>query len=167
MSDLKERGYSPVDFKAWLYQGHYQAERDFTFEQLAAAHARLMNYRNFAALRWQDAEKSDFAEEQAQILEFLNTNLNSAGAFAVIDAVAKSGKAPSDKFLKFLDEAFGFDIAASTPDISNELKGKISARVAAKAERDFETADRLRDEISEAGIELLDSATSVRWKYKN
>ncbi|MBR5418857.1 cysteine--tRNA ligase [Candidatus Saccharibacteria bacterium] len=167
LSDLKERGYSPVDFKVWLYQGHYQAERDFTFEQLAAAHARLMNYRNFAVLRWQDAEKSDFAEEQAQILEFLNTNLNSAGAFAVIDAVAKSGKAPSDKFLKFLDEAFGFDIAASTPDISNELKGKISARVAAKAERDFETADRLRDEISEAGIELLDSATSVRWKYKD
>ena len=53
-----------------------------------------------------------------------------------------------------------------TPDISDELKGKISARIAAKAERDFVTADRLRDEIADAGIELLDSATSVQWRYK-
>ncbi|MBR5669703.1 cysteine--tRNA ligase [Candidatus Saccharibacteria bacterium] len=166
LSDLIERGYSPVDYKVWLYQGHYQAERDFTFELLAAAHARLMNYRNFAALRWQGVEQSDFADEQKEIMENLNSNLNSAGAFAVIDAVAKSGKAPSEKFLKFLDEAFGFELAASTPDISGELKGKISARVAAKAERDFATADRLRDEIADVGIELLDSATEVRWRYK-
>ena len=166
LSDLIERGFDPVDYKVWLYQGHYQAERDFTFEQLGAAHARLMNYRNFAALRWQDAEKSDFEEEQKEILENLNSNLNSAGAFAVIDVAAKSGKAPSEKFLKFLDEAFGFELAASTPDISDELKGKISARIAAKAERDFATADRLRDEIADAGIELLDSATNVQWRYK-
>ena len=91
MSDLKEHGFSPIDYKMWLYQGHYQAERDFSFEQLAAAHARLMNYRNFAALRWQGAEKSDFEEERAEILECLNSNLNSAGAFAVLDGVAKSG----------------------------------------------------------------------------
>lgn len=166
IQDLIDRGYAPVDYKMWLYQGHYQAERDFNFEQLAAAHARLMNYRNFAALRWQGVEVSDFEDAQKEILENLNSNLNSAGAFAVIDAAAKSGKAPSEKFLKFLDDAFGFELAATTPDISDELKGKIAARVAAKAERDFATADRLRDEIADAGIELLDSATEVHWRYK-
>ena len=166
IQDLIDRGYAPVDYKMWLYQGHYQAERDFNFEQLAAAHARLMNYRNFAALRWQGVEVSDFEDAQKEILENLNSNLNSAGAFAVIDAAAKSGKAPSEKFLKFLDDAFGFELAATTPDISDELKGKIAARVAAKAERDFTTADRLRDEIADAGIELLDSATEVHWRYK-
>ena len=166
IQDLIDRGYTPVDYKMWLYQGHYQAERDFNFEQLAAAHARLMNYRNFAALRWQGVEVADFEDAQKEILENLNSNLNSAGAFAVIDAAAKSGKAPSEKFLKFLDDAFGFELAATTPDISDELKGKIAARVAAKAERDFTTADRLRDEIADAGIELLDSATEVRWRYK-
>ncbi len=166
IQDLIDRGYEPVDYKMWLYQGHYQAERDFNFEQLAAAHARLMNYRNFAALRWQGVEESDFEDAQKEILENLNSNLNSAGAFAVIDAAAKSGKAPSEKFLKFLDDAFGFELAATAPDISGELKGKIAARVAAKAERDYATADRLRDEIVDAGIELLDSATEVRWRYK-
>ena len=166
LSDLKEHGFSPIDYKMWLYQGHYQAERDFSFEQLSAAHARLMNYRNFAALRWQGVEKSDFEEECAEILECLNSNLNSAGAFAVLDGVAKSGKAPSDNFLKFIDEAFGLEIANSTQDISDELKSKISERVAAKAEKDYAKADALRDEIADAGIELLDSADGVKWQYR-
>ena len=166
IQDLIDRGFSPVDYKVWLYQGHYQAERDFNFEQLAAAHARLMNYRNFAALRWQDVEQYDFAEEQKQILEFLNTNLNSAGAFAVLDSLTKSGKAPSEKFLKFIDDAFGFEIAASTPDISEDLKKAIAARVAAKAEKNYARADELRDEILAQDIELLDGADKVIWKYK-
>lgn len=166
LSDLKEHGFSPIDYKMWLYQGHYQAERDFSFEQLSAAHARLMNYRNFAALRWQGVEKSDFEEECAEILECLNSNLNSAGAFAVLDGVAKSGKAPSDNFLKFVDEAFGLEIANSTQDISDELKGKISERVTAKVEKDYAKADALRDEIADAGIELLDSADGVKWQYR-
>jgi len=167
IQDLIDRGFSPVDYKVWLYQGHYQAERDFNFEQLAAAHARLMNYRNFAALRWQDVEQSDFAEEQKQILEFLNTNLNSAGAFAVLDSLAKSGKAPSEKFLKFIDDAFGFGIAESTPNISDDLHRKINERVAAKAEKNYARADELRDEILAQGIELLDGADKVIWKYKD
>ena len=166
LSDLEERGFSPVDYKMWLYQGHYQAERDFSFEQLGAAHARLMNYRNFAALRWQGVETSDFAEARAEIIDLLNSNLNSAGAFAVIDGVVKSGLAPSDDFLKFLDDALGLEIAKSTPNISDELKAKIAERVEAKATKNYADADRLRDEILEQGIELLDGANGVRWQYK-
>jgi len=166
LKDLEEKGYSPIDFKMWLYQGHYQAERDFSFEQLAAAHARLMNYRNFAALRWQGVEKSDFATERAEILDCLNSNLNSAGAFAALDGAAKSGLAPSDEFLKFADEAFGLQIEESTLDISDDLKVKIAQRVDAKAAKDYATADKLRDEIAEQGIELLDSADGVKWQYK-
>lgn len=165
-SDLEEKGYTPIDFKMWLYQGHYQAERDFTFDQLAAAHARLMNYRNFAALRWQDVEKSDFADEKAEMLECLNSNLNSAGAFAVLDGVAKSGLAPSNEFLKFVDEAFGLEIGKSTPDISDELKQKIIERTAAKESKEYATADKLRDEILAQGIELLDGADGVKWALK-
>lgn len=166
LTDLEEKGYSAIDFKMWLYQGHYQAERDFSFEQLAAAHARMMNYRNFAALRWQGVEKSDFADVRAEMMECLNSNMNSAGAFAALDGVAKSGLAPSDDFLKFIDDAFGLEIAANSMDISEDLKAKIAERVEAKAAKDYARADALRDEIAEEGIELLDSANGVKWQYK-
>ena len=167
LTDLEERGYSAIDFKMWLYQGHYQAERDFSFEQISAAHARMMNYRNFAALRWQGVEKSDFADVRAEMMECLNSNMNSAGAFAALDGAAKSGLAPSDDFLKFVDDAFGLEIAANSADISEDLKAKIVERVEAKAAKDYARADALRDEIAEEGIELLDSADGVKWQYKN
>jgi len=166
LTDLEEKGYSAIDFKMWLYQGHYQAERDFSFERLAAAHARMMNYRNFAALRWQGAEKSDFADVRAEMMECLNSNMNSAGAFAALDGAAKSGLAPSDDFLKFIDDAFGLEIAANSMDISEDLKAKIAERVEAKAAKNYARADALRDEIAEGGIELLDSANGVKWQYK-
>ena len=166
LTDLEEKGYSPIDFKMWLYQGHYQAERDFSFEQLAAAHARMMNYRNFAALRWQGVEKSDFVDVRAEMMECLNSNMNSAGAFAALDGAVKSGLAPSDDFLKFIDDAFGLEIAANSMDISEDLKAKIAERVEAKAAKDYARADALRDEIAEEGIELLDSANGVKWQYK-
>lgn len=166
LTDLEEKGYSAIDFKMWLYQGHYQAERDFSFEQLAAAHARMMNYRNFAALRWQGVERSDFTDVRAEMMECLNSNMNSAGAFAALDGAAKSGLAPSDDFLKFIDDAFGLEIAANSMDISEDLKAKVAERVEAKAAKDYARADALRDEIAEEGIELLDSADGVKWQYK-
>ena len=126
-----------------------------------------MNYRNFAALLWQDVEKSDFDAERNEILEHLNSNLNSAGAFAVLDGVAKSGLAPSNEFLKFIDDAFGLEIGKTTPDISDEIKAKISERISAKESKEYATADKLRDEILEQGIELLDSADGVKWQYKD
>ena len=65
-----------------------------------------------------------------------------------------------------IDDAFGFEIAASTPDISNDLKQKIAERVTAKAEKNYARADELRDEILAQGIELLDGADGVKWQYK-
>jgi len=126
----------------------------------------MMNYRNFAALRWQGAEKSDFADVRAEMMECLNSNMNSAGAFAALDGAAKSGLAPSDDFLKFIDDAFGLEIAANSMDISEDLKAKIAERVEAKAAKNYARADALRDEIAEGGIELLDSANGVKWQYK-
>ena len=164
-TDLAEKGYTHMDYKMWVLQGHYQSERNFTFEDLAAAKQRLLNDRNFAALRWQSDELNDFEDVKKKILEQLNNNLNSAGAFAELDAIMNAG-APSEKFLKFIDDVFGLGILDSTPDISDELKGKIAKRFEAKKAKDFAVADALRDEITEEGIVLLDGAEKSTWQYK-
>ncbi len=164
-TDLAEKGYSHMDYKMWVLQGHFQSERNFTFEDLAAAKQRLLNYRNFAALRWQSDELNDFEDAKKKILEQLNNNLNSAGAFAELDAVVNAG-APSEKFIKFIDDVFGLGILESTPDISAELKKKIEERFAAKKAKDFAKADALRDEITAENIVLLDGAEKSIWQYK-
>lgn len=163
-SDLIAKGFSHLDYKMWVLQGHFQSERNFSFSDLAAARQRLMNYRNFVALRWQKPA-TDMSEVRAAILEQLNNNLNSAGALAELDKAIKNN-VPSNEFVEFLDEAFGLKLAESTPDISDELKAKITERKQAKTERDFAKSDALRDEIAEAGIKLLDGANEMLWQYE-
>ena len=154
-----------MDYKMWVLQGHFQSERNFTFEDLAAAKQRLLNYRNFAALRWQSDDLHDFDDAKKKILEQLNNNLNSAGAFAELDSVVNVG-APSEKFIKFIDDVFGLGIAESTPDISDKLKKKITDRFEAKRAKEYAKADALRDEIAKEGIVLLDGPEKSTWQYK-
>ena len=44
------------------------------------------------------------------------------------------------------------------------IESKIEERRRARAERDFERADAIRDELQERGIVLEDSAEGTRWK---
>ena len=161
--DLKERGYSHMDYKMWVLQGHFQSERNFSFNDLNAAKQRLLNYRNFAALRWQK-DATDLNSVRDAVMGQLNNNMNSAGAFAEIDK-AINANVPDEEFVKFLDDAFGLGILDSTPDISDDLKEKITERAKAKNERDFVKADALRDEIAREGIVLLDSVDGSIWQY--
>ncbi len=161
--DLAEKGFSHLDYKMWVLQGHFQSERNFSFTDLAAAKQRLLNYRNFAALRWQK-DVTDLSSVKSAIIEQLNNNLNSAGAFAELDKVLTKN-VPDDGFIKFLDQAFGLNIEETTPDISEELKQKIAERYEAKKARDFAKADALRDEIAKEGIVLLDGADGSIWQY--
>jgi len=164
-SDLAEKGFSHMDYKMWVLQGHFQGERNFTISDLGAAKRRLLNYRNYAALRWQKWS-TDMGKVREAVMVQLNNNLNSAGALAEIDKVI-GDSVPDDDFVEFLDDAFGLCIKETTPDISDELKAKIAERFEAKKERDFAKADALRSEILKQGIVLLDNAESSIWQYAN
>lgn len=162
-ADLAEKGYSPIDFKMWVLQGHYQSERNFTFTDLYAAKQRLLNYRNFAALRHQ-GKGEGMSDVRDGILENLNNNLNSAGAFAALDK-AMAGRVPNEDFVKFLDDVFGLKLLGTTPDITDEQKAKIEQRKRAKEMKDYALADKLRDELSREGIAILDGKETI-WQYK-
>ena len=47
---------------------------------------------------------------------------------------------------------------------ADEIEGLIEQRNTARKSRDFATADRIRDELAERGIELEDGPEGTRWR---
>ena len=175
--DLDKNGFSHMDFKMWILQGHYQSERNFTYENLAAAQNRLRSWKNTAALRHQTNYVDGDAElisDSDKIMEAVSDNLNSPLALSIIDEmllkiqqdIAKISKESITKFFERLDRLFGLNLIDSSPDISYEAKNAIAERQEVRKNGDFEKSDGLRDVIeSENGIVLKDTHDGTVWGY--
>ena len=164
-ADLAEKGYDHMDFRMCVLEGHYRKERAFSWERLAGAHERLMNYRNWAVLRYQGVDVGDFGEAEVEMREKLGDNLNTVEALAVMDGLVGTGKAPSEKFLRFLDEALGLGLMGME-DVSDEVKKLLAEREEARESKDYGRADELRGEIEERGVKVLDAGDGVIWQYR-
>ena len=65
-----------------------------------------------------------------------------------------------DVFEKML-QVFG--IVFEEEVLDEDIEKLIEERQAARANKDFATADRIRDELAAQGIKLLDTKEGVRW----
>lgn len=163
LSDLAAKGFSPLDFKMWVLQGHYQSERDFSLADLEAARARRLKWRNRLAKCYQNqpTDATEDREAYGKILAAVQDNLNSPLAFAVIDVLGDL----SLTLWREIDQLFGLGLIEATPDIDAEAKELLRERALAREERDFQQADRLRDLLLERNIAVLDSPTGQIWQY--
>ncbi len=161
LSDLRERGFSPMDYKMWVLSGHYQGERNFTFESLDGAKNRRNNWRARIAECYQKEITSDEGIFD-KILAAVNENLNSAEAFAIIDG---ANLALDD--WKKIDELFGLRLIADTPDVSAEIYDLIRGREGARKAKDFARSDEIRDKLAAQNISVRDTADGSIWQYNN
>ena len=187
LDDLEKKGYSPIDFRMFVLQGHYRNEGNFTFENLDAAKNRLRNWRNAAALRHQthdrlrdDDDKSTddesvslYASSQA-LIEALSNDLDTPTAFAIIDeAFSKIAgidiedihQHALNMFLETIDDTLGLELIISTKDISDDLKRIIIERERARENKDWKSADHLRAQLEKSGITVRDTAHGSIWEY--
>lgn len=186
LDDLAERGFSAMDLKMLILQGHYQKEGNFSFEALESAKNRLTSWREVAAFRHQiyddiaqDHDKTiNFLAVKHHILELANDNLNTPQIMAAIDEAWQILRSPATDFrnihrqslvdfIQQIDDLLGFDLMASTPDIDEDAKRLIIERKFAKDNHDFERADTIRAELLEQGIEILDTKNQPLWRRTN
>ena len=159
LDDLKERGFSAMDYKMWVLSGHYQGTRNFTFESLAGSKARRLNWRNRIAECYQRDVTSE-AGAFERVLEAVSDNLNSPEAFAVID----NAMLGLDDWKK-VDELFGLQLMADSPDVDDEVRALIDERQAAREAKDYAKSDEIRDKLAEWGITVKDTADGPVWQY--
>lgn len=194
LDDLADRGFSPMDFKMWVLSGHYQGTRNFTFESLEAAKMRRLHWRNRIALLYQPTVRngscpnlsssgrsgplgqvlgpsedrirppispstSGSISEYDSILAAVSNNLNSAEAFAIID----NSNLTMDDWHK-IDELFGLNLIADTPDINDETKALIAERQIARDNQDYILSDKIRDRLKQHNLIIKDTPTGPIWQ---
>ena len=189
LRELVGMGYQPEAIRYLLISVPYRKKLNFTFEGLNAATSTIERLRNFK-LRLETAKFAEGASETLnrrtaealqQFESSLDDDLNTAEALAAIFEYVRDANTAMDAgdFLAgnvagALDLLGRFDAIVDVlrPSESGqgladaEIDAKVQERNQAKKARDFKLADRLRNELLEAGIILEDTKDGVRWKRK-
>lgn len=168
LADLTAKGYSPMDFKMWVLQGHYQSERDFNIDNLEAARVRRLEWRRRIAASYQRASNaySELYQRESnncykKVLSAVSNNLNSPQAYAIIDSTSQITYETWQK----IDELFGLDLIKDSPDINDEQKKLLEQRYDAKLQKDYAAADKIRDLLAEQNIGTIDTNDGYYWTY--
>ena len=182
LQDLAEKGFSPLDYRMFVLQGHYQNEGNFSFDNLAAAKHRRHHWREVVAMRHQihdtlHNDQNDSVPSLASIgalSEAINDNLNTPEALRIIDEVfsllessALDGidRQAFIELCEVIDDLLGLQLMASTPDISDDAKRRILERARAREEKDWAKSDQLRDQLLRDNIAVRDTSHGPIWSY--
>jgi cysteinyl-tRNA synthetase len=68
----------------------------------------------------------------------------------------------------FADQVLGLDLGRGVEikEVSAEIQDLLDARVTARAEKNWALSDSLRDQLSDAGLEIKDGAEGQSWSWK-
>ena len=185
----KVYGYAPIRF--FMLSAHYRTPLNYSRESLEQATSALERLstavENLEFLQKNGAAGELSADEQAFISTFdsyrsrfhaaMDDDMNTADAIGVIFELVRSvntavEKAPTALFathclkmiLEFTDVLGILYNRQAAGDLDSQVEALIEARQAARKAKDFAEADRIRDELKDMGIELMDTPQGVKWK---
>ena len=192
VSLLEEKGYDPLAYRFFCLQSHYRKSLVFDWENMdnaQLAYNKLIA--RIAALKpEQDAlDEAAFSELKKHFTDALDNDLNTSLAVTALydvlkyktndytklavladfdrvlslDLIAKADK-KREELKKQAVTAGEFTIISESGEADTEVEAKIRARQDAKKAKNFAEADRIRDELKAAGIELTDIPHGAKWK---
>lgn len=175
VSDLVARGYSPVVFRYFCLNVQYRQKINFTWEGMEAAKVAYNKLCGLLIAHKNGTEKTDpqvLADFKQRFEEAINDDLNVPLAIGVLWTMLKLPKSREvyDLALTF-DKVFALDfdkIKEAKPDIEvpAEIKELAEKRLEARKAKNWAESDRLREEISEKGYVIKDTASGYEITLK-
>ena len=188
---LKEYDADVIRFL--MISGHYRIQLNFSNELLESAKAsveRLYNAIGNLENLISEVKNEKMTDEEVKYLESLGTyrqryiekmddDFNTADAISVLFDLIRdinsnvginSSKELCEKALELIRELglpLGILQKTTKGNLEAEIEALIAERQQARKDRNFALADKIRDELKNRGIELLDTPQGVRWKKVN
>ena len=157
--DLLNQGVPGEVIRFVLLSTHYSKPMDWTQKKANEATATLRKWHGLVA---------DIIPGKLDVvvLERVANDINTPGALARLHELAKNGDVAGllagAEFLGLLGQDSDWWRPQVVPSvIMQQIQNLVEARAVAKADRDFAKADKIRDELSAAGIEIFDKPNGI------
>ena len=168
VSELPQKGFTPLDFRYLALTAHYRSKLDFTAHAMQAAASGLRRLRRSVAEADSQEASADLNAERmagyrARFVEAISDDLAMPAAVAVAHAVAAAsdlGDQQRRGLLLDFDRVLGLDLGIAADEASELPEGAaalLSRRADARAARDYATSDRIRDQLAALGVEVRDT----------
>lgn len=186
LRDLVAKGYDPKAIRYLLLSTHYRQQLNFTLEGLDASKAAIERLTNLTR-RLSDAN-GQTSQKTTQLLtkvtktfgEAMDDDLNTSVALAALFEFAREINSQIDQnqisrpqakeimdLLASYDKVLGvLSIQTSKQELPSEARELIKRREEARKDKDWKTADTIRQQLKSMGIIIEDTAQGMRWKIE-
>ncbi|HLD12998.1 MAG TPA: cysteine--tRNA ligase [Candidatus Nanoarchaeia archaeon] len=162
VSELKEKGFEPLDYRYLCLTAHYRKPLEFSMEALQGAHNSYQKLKEHVIELQKGGDKGREATPYLeQFEEMINDDLNMPRALAVMwEMIHNKQVAPRSKkeALTKMDLVLGLNLGEILiQPISQLVQLLNSQREEARKKKDWKLADQLREQIEKAGYLIQDS----------
>lgn len=188
---LLSQAYSPMTIRFFILQAHYRSTVDFSNEALIASEKglnRLLDaYARINKISASETSSTDIKSIRQKCYDALNDDLNSAitisylfdVATTINSAIGGTITLSQDDIdeIKSLFDTFLFDILGIKNETTSGENGQeafskavdllLQIRTEAKANKDWATSDKIRDELNKIGFDIKDGKDGTEWKLKS
>lgn len=185
LRDLLQKNVDPMALRFLLLSTHYRKMLNFTFEALHQAGASLQRIKDFLFELenhpLKDGENkhiSELIEETRHkfisgLSDDLNISLALSALFEMIRKIniliskGKIYKKDAESMISFIRNIDKILVVLPHEEeaiLSIDVQEKIKIREKARAEKNYELADKIREQLFQQGILLEDTKDGVRWK---
>ncbi len=183
LRDILNHGYSGREVRYWIISHHYRKLIYFSWSKLETAKNTIAHLDHFVRkLHFCQAAPGNPEMDQIvydlrqKFTESMDDDLNVSAALAALfqfvhrinkiadrNGLSTDDKEKALKVLERINSVLGvMDLAA--PVVGQEVEALIEKREQARKNKDWESADRLRQELKEMGIEIIDSKEGPVWR---